>query len=93
MSNAAKYVYGDGAIHSSASKGHVVTSKFAGKSINGGWNRIGLWNAISYGEEIDRILNGHDKDEGGEMVMATAIVTADSGTTVNLRNQASTASG
>ena len=71
----------------------MATSNFAGKSINGGWNRVGLWNAISYGEEIDRILNGQDKDEGGETVMATAIVTAESGTTVNLRSQTSTSAG
>jgi hypothetical protein len=34
---------GDGAIHSSKSRGGVVTSKFKGKTIpNGGWNRVGL---------------------------------------------------
>ena len=73
---AKKVGHGSGAIHSSSSKGCVATSNFSGKSIDGGWNRVGLWNAISYGEEIDRILNGQDKDEGGETVMATAIVTA-----------------
>lgn len=35
---------GNGAIHSSSSRGCVCTSKFAGKTIpNGGWNRVGLW--------------------------------------------------
>ena len=38
------YNFGDGAIHSSESRGGVCTSKFAGKTIpNGGWNRVGLW--------------------------------------------------
>lgn len=47
---ASKYNYGDGAIHSSESRGGVCTSKFAGKTIpNGGWNRVGLWlEAIDY---------------------------------------------
>ena len=39
---------GEGAIHSSASHGCVAESKFRGKTINGGWNRIGLWNRVSY---------------------------------------------
>lgn len=48
--DAAAWDYGDGAINSSSSRGHVCTSKFAGKSISGGWNRIGLWTgAIDYG--------------------------------------------
>jgi hypothetical protein len=43
VSHADKYNYGDGAINSSSSRGGVCTSKFAGKSISGGWNRVGLW--------------------------------------------------
>ena len=39
---------GEGAIHSSASRGCVAESKFKGKSISGGWNRVGLWNEVSY---------------------------------------------
>ena len=40
---------GEGAIHSSASRGCVAESKFAGKTIkNGGWNKVGLWNQVSY---------------------------------------------
>jgi hypothetical protein len=34
---------GEGAIHSSKSKGGVCESKYKNKSINGGWNRVGLW--------------------------------------------------
>lgn len=41
--------HGNGAIHSSSSRGCVCTSKFSGKTIpNGGWNRVGLWNKIAY---------------------------------------------
>jgi len=40
---------GLGAINSSSSRGCVCESKFAGKAINGGWNRIGLWDRIDYG--------------------------------------------
>ena len=47
--DAQKWNYGDGAIHSSASRGAVCTSTFKGKSISGGWNRVGLWNQIDYG--------------------------------------------
>lgn len=43
-----------GAIHSSASRGCVAESEFAEKTIkNGGWNRVGLWNAIDYGLETE----------------------------------------
>ena len=39
---------GEGAIHSSSSKGRVCESKFKGKSISGGWNRVGLWDQVVY---------------------------------------------
>ena len=41
---------GQGAIHSSESKGGVCESAFKGKTIkNGGWNKIGLWTkAVDY---------------------------------------------
>ena len=39
---------GEGAIHSSASRGCVAESKFKNKTINGGWNRVGLWNKVAY---------------------------------------------
>lgn len=61
---------GDGAIHSSASRGCVCQSKFNGKSINGGWNMVGLWNRIDYGT-------------GGETLTAT--VYASNGSSVNIR--------
>lgn len=40
---------GQGAAHSSASRGGVYESKFAGKTIrNGGWNRVGLCKHLDY---------------------------------------------
>ena len=44
---------GDGAIHSSKSRGCVATSVFRDRTINGGWNRIGLWDALDYGERMN----------------------------------------
>ena len=69
---------GDGAIHSSQSRGYVCQSKFAGKSINGGWNYVGLWDRIDYGLKEGEIL--------------TATVYASNGKSVNLRKQKSTSS-
>lgn len=41
---------GEGAIHSSSSRGCVCESKFKNKTIpNGGWNRVGLWDQVEYG--------------------------------------------
>ena len=70
---------GDGAIHSSKSKGCVCQSVFKGRSINGGWNRVGLWDRIDYGVE------SQDESEGKQMAIAT--VWADGGSTVNLRTK------
>lgn len=81
---AADFNFGDGAIHSSSKREAVATSKFAGKSISGGWNRVGLWNAISYGEPFDSILQGGESpSDGDESMIATAW--AQNGTTVNMR--------
>lgn len=50
---------GEGAIHSSQSRGGVCESKFRDRTIpNGGWNVVGLWTRMTYGEEVDRILDG-----------------------------------
>ena len=67
---------GKGAIHSSASKGCVCESAFKGKSISGGWNQIGLWDAIDYGT-----------DGGNKMTPYQARVV---GGKLNLREQPST---
>lgn len=39
---------GEGAIASSASRGCVAESKFKSKTINGGWNKVGLWDQVAY---------------------------------------------
>lgn len=50
---------GLGAIHSSESKGGVVESKFANKTIrNGGWNRVGICKLLDYGSDIEEALYG-----------------------------------
>lgn len=90
VTKAGEYNFGNGAIHSSSSRGHVCTSKFAGKSISGGWNRVGLWDQIDYGETINAILGGHeidiDKDIPPEPdTEKTAIVSAANGIPVKMR--------
>jgi hypothetical protein len=83
---------GKGAIHSSQSRGCVCESEFHGKTIkHGGWNRVGLWDQVDYGEKINRILNGGDSG-GDESVSEWATVYAPSGETVNLRQKASVTS-
>ena len=102
-----------GAIHASQTRGCVAYSEFKGRSIRGGWNRVGLWDWMDYGERINGILAGNPSGadappsyrEGREGVQGAIakppagkevktmterdmIVTADSGTTVNLRAKA-----
>lgn len=92
--NARKYNHGDGAIHSSQSRGAVCTSKFKDKTIRGGWNRVGLWDRINYGEAINAKLRSEDfpiDPQPSEPVMGT--VFASSGTTVKLRQRPSTGCG
>ena len=45
-----------GAMASSKSKNGVIYSYFEGKTINGGWNRVGLWKELDYGEAVNRLL-------------------------------------
>ena len=78
---------GEGAIHSSESRGGVFESAFRGKTIRGGgWNCVGLWSRLSYGEKIDSLLDGGDQqdDKGGETV-ETAVVWSANGGNVKLR--------
>lgn len=78
---------GKGALNSSKSKGGVCESKFEGKAIRGGWNRIGLWDAFDYGDVINALLaGGQPDDKGGDATMQTATVTSPNGGKVNLRN-------
>ena len=45
-----------GAMASSKSKTKVIYSYFEGKSIDGSWNRVGLWKELDYGETVNRLL-------------------------------------
>lgn len=76
---------GKGAIHSSETKGCVVESRFVGKSINGGWNRVGLWKYVMYDVDIYK-----DKED-----TAVEDVTISGGNTsipINMREAKSTSS-
>ena len=79
---------GDGAIHSSKSRGGVCSSKFNGKSINGGWNRVGLYDRFDYGKSINWFLEhtgiGESPKKEEEKRMQ-AIVHSENGGTVNMR--------
>lgn len=87
---------GDGAIHSSQSRGHVVTSTFKDKTIRGGWNCVGLWDKLDYGEKINAILRGSAsegtaRDESDIMTpIGEGTVFAPTGTTVKMRARPST---
>lgn len=65
VSDASRYNYGDGAIHSSASRGAVCTSNFKGKSISGGWNLCGLWNPVFKEDDLTVIYKA--KVVGGSL--------------------------
>ena len=75
---------GQGALHSSSSRGCVTESTFAGKTIrNGGWNTVGLWQELDYGGDVNAQL-GH-REEAKQM--ATMIqTTLDGAATVNSAN-------
>ena len=85
-----EFAFGDGAIHSSSKKKHVVTSNFKDKTIpNGGWNMVGLHPWFSYGEKIDWILGGQaGQEEAKEDKMEPYIVTAANGGDVHVREGA-----
>lgn len=80
----------DGAIHSSQSRGKVCYSKFAGKTIRGGWNRVGLWHALDYGQKINGILNHNNPQAKEEQPMQTMQINCPAGETVRLRAKPST---
>lgn len=81
---------GQGAIHSSASRGCVAESKFAGKTIpNGGWNRVGLWDQIDYGESPEPDPPQPVPPEPGETAIV-GNVPPDKRQDVNLRKRPST---
>ena len=72
---------GQGALHASASRGCVCESAFRGSSIPGGWNRVGLWKRLDYGEKVNAIRREEELKKGA------AVVTAPDGGTVNVRRE------
>lgn len=79
---------GEGAIHSSSSKGCVCESKFKGKTIsNGGWNRVGLWDKVAYDWGGDK--PEPDPAPAPEPHPDMATVFAENGKPVNLRKKPS----
>ena len=81
---------GDGAIHSSHSRGCVCTSKFRDRTIpNGGWNRVGLLNVFSYGKTWNEVTVP-DVPSKKEAIPMKGTVTAKSGSTVKLRQKPGT---
>ena len=84
---------GDGAIHSSHSRGCVATSKFQDKSINGGWNRVGLYNRFDYGKSINWFLEhsetGEKPPEEKEDITMQAIAKSENGKVINMRKSPS----
>ena len=97
---------GEGAIHSSASRGCVAESKFKGKTINGGWNKVGLWNQVSYDYGTGTVAGSGGAGTGTEPAAPAAdsepisdpkteyaMVWAGSGTTVNTRQGPGTSYG
>lgn len=82
-----------GAINSSKSRGGVVYSEFHGRSIPGGWNRIGLWDQFDYGDKINAILSGKtEESQTMPEIVIRAIVHSANGQGVNMRSQKSTGS-
>lgn len=86
---------GEGAIHSSASKGCVCESKFAGKTIkNGGWNMVGLYDKVAYDyggkpEPEPAPTPEPEPSPAPEPQTMTAEVWAANGSPVNLRKRPS----
>ena len=90
---------GDGAIHSSRSRGCVATSKFAGKTIpNGGWNRVGLLPVFDYGNTVNWVMEHigiggtaeqpsqlSQQDNAKEGTIMNVIIRAENGGAVKLR--------
>lgn len=78
-----------GVLNSSKSKGGVCYSRFQGKEINGGWNYIGFFREVDYGEHIEKILR-EDAAEGD--IMVEGKVVAENGKPVNVRSKPDTSS-
>lgn len=80
---------GEGAIHSSASRGCVAESKFKNKSISGGWNRVGLYcDFVIYAEIDDEPTPSPSPDPEPEPApTASKYAWAANGKVIHLRKQ------
>ena len=88
---------GEGAIHSSASRGCVAESRFRNKTVSGGWNRVGLWDQVAYdyGDGSD-VINPEPQaasDPVQEPVTEYARICSDNGWPVNTRKGPGTGYG
>lgn len=83
-----------GAIHSSASRGCVAAGAFPEKTVRGGWNRVGLWDALDYGPDIDLSSETSKTHKEGSPAMEIQSVTVSSpnGKPVKLRQASSPSS-
>lgn len=90
--SASPFNKGDGALHSSASRGRVCTSLFKDRTIRGGWNRVGLWNKLDYGPAINAKLGMSTEipTTDPNVVIGEGIVSANTGATVKMRARPST---
>lgn len=80
----------DGAIHASASRGKVAYSKFAGKTINGGWNRVAIpWDLLDYGPKYGGGSAGQEETPMEHKQATVVLPSGAEGNTVNLRKSAS----
>lgn len=95
VKNADQYNLGNGAIHSSSSKGGVRTSKFLGKTIpNGGWNRVGLFTEKIHYDGIDSSDEpGTDPEPAPAPEPEMAVVWSENGKPVNSRKGPGTSYG
>ncbi len=88
---------GEGAIHSSASRGCVAESRFRNKTVSGGWNMVGLWDQISYdygvGSDVISPEPQPSPDPIQEPVAEYARVYSDNGWPVNTRKGPGTGYG
>lgn len=86
---------GEGAIHSSSSRGGVCESKFQNKTIrNGGWNKVGLYGKVAYDYGDGFIPDVPDSPDPGPSPepdpRRNMYTYAENGKPINLRVKAST---
>lgn len=82
---AAGFNYGNGAIHSSQSRGAVCTSTFTGKTISGGWNRVGLWlKSVRYDDVSSK---EQPTSSGGDSMLELTYQAKVKGGKLNLRKE------